>query len=103
MLNGSMQRHKQCGITGCNQYRALEVRRKEAMLKYWARPIYNPHNPTRKACRDPITQASNSHIENTPNSCHSATWTTHDLAKKTRNKRRRCTQKKYTHRGNWKI
>ncbi|GFO06901.1 hypothetical protein PoB_003340600 [Plakobranchus ocellatus] len=60
----------------------LEVRRKGAMLKYWARTIYNPQNPTRKAFRDPITQASNSHIENTPYSSHSATWTTHELAKK---------------------
>ncbi|GFO33070.1 hypothetical protein PoB_005957500 [Plakobranchus ocellatus] len=85
MLDGSMSRHKQCGSTGGNQYRTPGS----------ARTIYNPQNPTRKAFRDPITQASNSHIENTPNSSHSATWTTHELAKKTRNKRRRHTQKKY--------
>ncbi|GFO42848.1 hypothetical protein PoB_006935300 [Plakobranchus ocellatus] len=64
MLNGSVSRHKQSCTTGNNKYRAPGSKTKRAMLKYWARTIYNPPNRTRKAFRDPITQASNIHIEN---------------------------------------
>ncbi|GFO35836.1 non-ltr RNAse hi domain of reverse transcriptases [Plakobranchus ocellatus] len=83
MLDGSMSRHKQCGPTGGNQYRAPGSKTKKGHAHTGQELfIINPQNPTRKTFRDPITQASNSHIENTPNSTHSATWTTHELAKK---------------------
>ncbi|GFO20529.1 reverse transcriptase-like protein, partial [Plakobranchus ocellatus] len=81
-LTGACRGTSNAALQVATNIEPLEVRRKGAMLKYWARTIYNPQNPTRKTFRDPITQASNSHIENTPNSTHSATWTTHELAKK---------------------
>ncbi|GFN78591.1 reverse transcriptase-like protein [Plakobranchus ocellatus] len=81
-LTGACRGTSNAALQVATNIEPQEVRRKGAILKYWARTIYNPQNPIRKTFRDPISQASNSHIENTPNSTHSATWTTHELAKK---------------------